>query len=191
MKKVVVAIIILFLLTSCERMYIVLSGDKPTIEIKGGRAYINGILGKRFYKKFKKFVEKNPDIKDLVLEKIPGSANDEWNVKSCLLIHNSGMNTEVTKSSVIESGGVDLFISGNFRTIEKGAKIGVHSWSDLRKEGTEYPRGSEEHDIFLDFFEQIGMDTAFYWLYIRSGSSRWNALHDRRGNREIWVEEVI
>ena len=36
------------------------------------------------------------------------------------------------------------------------------SWSDGDKEGYEYPRNSEEHNLFIDLFEQIGMDTVFY-----------------------------
>ena len=56
----------------------------------------------------KKFTNKNPNIEDYVLENIPGSVDDEWNVKSCLLIYNKGLNTELASHSVISSGGVDL-----------------------------------------------------------------------------------
>ncbi len=165
MKKVILITLISAFLISCEKMFILATPNgKPTIELKNGRGHINGILGKTFYKKFKKFTEDNPTVKDLVLEKIPGSANDEWNVKACLLLNEKGMNTEVTCNSVIESGGVDLFISGNKRIIEKGAKIGVHSWREGKKDGSEFPKESKEHDIFIDFFEKIGMNIDFYWF---------------------------
>jgi hypothetical protein len=151
------------LFISCEKTFIVLSGDKPNIELKNDKAYVNGILGKTFYKILVKFTDENPKVKDFVLENVPGSANDEWNVKSCLLIHKNGINTELLSTSEIASGGVDLFISGNSRVIADGAKIGVHSWREGKKEGIDFPRDSEKHDLFIDFFSTIEMDTAFYW----------------------------
>ena len=51
-------------------------GEYITIEIENGAAKINGTLGKQFHKKFEKFIEENPEIKDLILENIPGSIND-------------------------------------------------------------------------------------------------------------------
>ncbi len=174
MKRVVFCLSLLALFSSCESFYILLSGEKPSIVVKGKKAHINGVLGKRFYKKFVVFIEDNPIIKNLVLEQVPGSANDEWNVKSCVLLHEKGMNTELLSNSEIASGGVDLFISGNKRTIAKGAKIGVHSWSD-GKDGSTYPRDSEKHQIFFDMFAKVEVDTAFYWYTLRAAPA--NDIH--------------
>ena len=161
------AFIVLFL-SGCEMGRAILAGEKPTIEVKEEKAYINGVLGKPFHNKFKKFVAQNPTIKTVVFENVPGSANDEWNVKTCVLLHKSGMNTELKPYSEIASGGVDLFISGHKRTIAESAKIGVHSWSDGKKGGIEYPKDSKEHKIFLSFFKEIKMDTSFYWYTLRA-----------------------
>ena len=68
-------------------------GEYPTIEIENGATKINGTLGKQFHKKFEKFIEENPEINDLILENIPGSINDEWNVKTYRLAHQNCMNT--------------------------------------------------------------------------------------------------
>ncbi len=168
MKKLSILLFIALISFSCERVYIAATGENPTIKIVGNKARVNGVLGKRFYKKFSKFVEENPEVKTLILEDMPGSMNDEWNVKSCLLLHKKGLNTEVTSSSVIASGAVDLFISGNKRYISPGAQIGVHSWSEGSKEGSEYPKDAEEHKLFLDFFDEIGMDHAFYWYTLEA-----------------------
>lgn len=159
-------------LCSCEALFIATSGDKPEIAINNGKAHVNGILGKRFYKKFKLFIESNPKVKTIVLEYVPGSANDEWNVKSCMLLHQNNMNTELLPTSIIASGGVDLFISGNSRTIQEGAQIGVHSWSDGNKDGIAYPRTSKEHAIFIEMFNKIEMDTAFYWYTLRAAPAK-------------------
>lgn len=165
----------LFLFNSCETLLVALNGGAGDIVLKNGKAYINGTLGKKSHKNILAFIENNPTIKTFVLEIIPGSANDDYNVKTCLELNRRGINTELLPHSVIESGGVDLFISGNKRTISKGAKIGVHAWRGLTKEAADYPRDHEEHKIFLDFFDEIAMDTSFYWFTIRAAPA--NGMH--------------
>ena len=44
--------------------------------------------------------------------------------------------------------------------------------SYLKKDGSEYPRDSEEHKVFLDFFEVIEMDTAFYWYTLKASPGK-------------------
>lgn len=159
-------------LTSCTSILLKTIGEYPTIEIEGDQAKINGTLGKQFHKKLEEFVVENPEIKDLVLENIPGSINDEWNVKTCRLVHNNCMNTILKDDSEIASGGVDLFISGNNRIVTEGAKIGVHSWRDSKQDGAEYPRDSDEHKIFLEFFSEIDIDTSFYWYTLDAAEAK-------------------
>jgi hypothetical protein len=125
-------------------------------------------LGKTAHKRFKKLLEEYPDVKTLILEDVPGSMNDEYNVQTCELLHFNGISTKAMSYSEVASGGVDLLISGTNRTVEDGAKIGVHSWSSGNTEGIDYPIDSPEHEIFLDLFEAIGIDTAFYWYTLRA-----------------------
>jgi len=157
-------------LSSCESLYSAISGQKTEIAQinQSDTATVNGVLGKKFYKKFTKFHTEHPEVKHLVLQDIPGSLNDEWNIKSCQYLYDNCFHTIVTDSSSIASGGVDLFMSGNQRTVILGAKIGVHSWRDLKQDGSEYPRDSEEHVLFLDFYPKIDVDTAFYWYTLRA-----------------------
>ena len=145
----------------------ILAGEKPTIEVKEEKAYINGVLGKPFHNKFKKFVAQNPTIKTVVFENVPGSANDEWNVKTCVLLHKSGMNTELKPYSEIASGGVDLFISGHKRTIAESAKIGVHSWQDsMGTQAKDLAKDHKDHEMFIVYNnEMLGSDD-FYWYTI-------------------------
>lgn len=168
------ALIAFIALSSCEIVLTGITGQSPRIEQVNltDTATVNGVLGKQFYKKLKKFHAKNPQVKNLVLQDMPGSLNDEWNIKSCRFIHDSCFNTIVTDSSVVASGAVDLFISGNTRTCAPGAKIGVHSWRDLKQDGSEYPRTSDEHILFLDFFDAIEMDTTFYWYTLRAAPGK-------------------
>ncbi|AZQ62948.1 hypothetical protein EI427_12070 [Flammeovirga pectinis] len=139
-----------------------------SIEIKGEKAYVNGILGKTFYKRLQKALKENPQINTLILQQIPGSINDDWNVKSCLLIYKQGINTELLENSVVESGGADLFVSGKRLIIVEGAKIGVHSWAGSEKAAIEYPKDHDEHKIFLDLYTTVKIDTSFYWYTLKA-----------------------
>lgn len=170
--KIITSFLLLFLLFSCEKTLLTITKERPTLHIQNDELIINGVLGKTFYKSFKTIVLNNPQIKTVVFNRVPGSINDEWNVKSCLLLHENKLNTKLTDSSMIASGGVDLFISGIERTGVKESQIGVHSWRDLKKDGSEYPRNSSEHKLFIDFFEKIDIDTSFYWFTLRAAPAK-------------------
>ena len=149
---------------------------KPaTIKVQGDMAYVNGVLGKTFYRRFVKTLRKNPQLKTIVLQEVPGSMNDEWNLKSCLLLYKKGLHTKLQKNSIVESGGTDFFISGKELHIEKGAKIGVHSWAGDDLVATELPKNHPEHKLFLEFYPKIEIDTAFYWFTLRAAPE--NSMH--------------
>jgi len=168
MKKIIVIVLLSFFMASCEPIMLGLSGEKTaTFKVIEDKAYVNGVLGKKAHKKFMKTIKKHPNIKTLVLQEVPGSISDEWNVKTCEEVRKRGMNTYLESNSVIQSGGVDLFIAGVERFSERGAKIGVHSWRNLKKDGKEYPPEHKEHDIFVDYFDVIERDTSFYWFTLR------------------------
>ena len=68
------------------------------------------------------------------MTQISGSVNDAVNMHTGRLLRKNGFTTKLLSDSDIASGGVDLFCAGAKRIVEKGAKIGVHSWcctSDL------------------------------------------------------------
>lgn len=170
MKQILILFTIISL-SSCGAL-LQLTKEKSTIKtINKTTIELNGVLGKQMHKKLVKYIDNNPSLKKIILNQVPGSINDEWNVKTCLMVHENEIETYLTSSSIIASGGVDLFISGTKRTIETGAQIGVHSWSDGKKDGAEYPRESEENDLFIDFFNQIDMDTAFYWYTLEAAKA--------------------
>ena len=142
--------------------------DAPTIEVKGEKAFVNGTLGETFYHLFVKTLDKNPQLKTIVLLKIPGSVNDEWNLKSCLLLYKKGLNTELLNNSIVESGGTDLFVSGNKLILADGAKIGVHSWAGDDLVAAELPKDHPEHKMFLKFYSEVEVDSSFYWYTLKA-----------------------
>ncbi|NQY15671.1 MAG: alpha/beta hydrolase, partial [Henriciella sp.] len=60
-----------------------------------------------------------------------------------------------------------LFLAGVNRKIEDGACVGIHSWNDheLPQGMTplDLPSDHEEHQIYLEYYEFIGIDPDFYW----------------------------
>ena len=116
-------------------------GGASRIDIKNGIAYLNtiveidkntalyGALGTRTYNQIFDLITNHPEIATLVEGQISGSIHDEINVQTACLIRKSGLNIHLQSTSDISSGGVDLFISGNRRTMDDGAIVGVHSWA--------------------------------------------------------------
>lgn len=91
---------------------------------------------------------------------IGGSADDEINLYTGILMRDSGLNTKVSKNGSVFSGGTDLFAAGVKRTlevmdpnkaIEQNQQIGVHSWSDGEKSAKDYPFTHEMHRMQATF----------------------------------------
>jgi hypothetical protein len=138
-------------------------------------ASMNGTIGARSEKHFQNMMKNNPNIKLIVLEDCPGSKNDEVNLKLAKRIHDAGINTQLKSHSEIASGAVDLFLAGVERTMESGAKIGVHSWSGDGMEASELPESSTEHLLYINFYKSVGMTDQesrdFYFFTINAAKA--------------------
>lgn len=97
---------------------------------------------------------------------IGGSADDEINMYTGLLINENNMNTVVTASGSVFSGGTDLFAAGKKRTLERASKsgeieqaqqIGVHSWfdSELNKSAKQIPYTDDSHRQQATYFTKV------------------------------------
>lgn len=164
---------------SCEKSLMFVVGEKPAEFIVGDVdtvAVVNGVLGKNAHKNFLRLIEESPEVNTLILEEVPGSFNDEYNMQTGHLIRELGMTTMVKPYSEIASGGVDLFCAGLKRKIEDGAMLGVHSWSGGGKEATDYPEDDEAHHDQLEFFstmlgDSLGPIFYFYTIYAAPADS--------------------
>jgi hypothetical protein len=131
----------------------VLGAGSSHLEIKGKEAYLSGDLGTITYTQIKDLIKNHPEIKTIVMTNISGSVNDAVNMHTGRLLHENGFTTKVLSNSDIASGGVDLFCAGVNRIVEKGAKIGVHSWccvNDLT--AIELPKDHPAHQYQLEYF---------------------------------------
>lgn len=144
------------------------------IEIKGNEAYLSGDLGTITYWQIKDLIKNYPTIKTIVMTQISGSINDAVNMHTGRIIRENGFTTKVLSNSDIASGGVDLFCAGKERIVEKGAKIGVHSWccvNDLT--AIEIPKDHPAHKYQLTYFTMaLGPNNgpAFYFYTLEASS---------------------
>ena len=92
--------------------------------------------------------------------------DDDTMIPRAYRVRELGLNTHLLSTSVIQSGGVDLFLAGVERTIESGAMIGVHSWSDGSRDAADYARDAPEHEQNRKYVEDMLGSDAFYWFTI-------------------------
>lgn len=137
---------------------------------------MNGTIGGRTEKHWDNLIENHPKVTTLILEDCPGSKNDEVNLKVSQKIHDAGVNTHLRSNSIIASGAVDLFLAGNQRTIETGAQLGVHSWSEGGTEASELPESDPKHQPYIDYYLNVGFsqqearDFYFFTIYAAKAS---------------------
>ncbi len=133
---------------------------------------------------------------------IGGSADDDINMHTGLLIHQHKMDTEITQQGSVFSGGTDLFAAGQARIlhrasnspIEKNQQIGVHSWGQGDKTAKDFPFTDLSHRKQATFFNTImgdkGIDfylftldsapaTGAYWM-TKADSDKYQFITDIR-----------
>jgi pimeloyl-ACP methyl ester carboxylesterase len=131
--------------------------------------YMNGVIGSDTLDVMQEFLTKYPQIKTIVMQNVPGSMDDDVNLKASLEIRNRGIATHIPADGMVASGGTDMFLAGAKRTIDEGARLGVHSWSDNSgKVALDYPRDHEEHVKYLDYYDVMGIPADFYWYTLEA-----------------------
>ena len=168
--RLYLALVCALFVTSCMQLETMLENglDLTKVAVHNDKAYLMGEFNSQSYDKIKSVIDQNPEIKTIVLTINPGSLDDETTFKLARYIRRKKLNTHLINQSVIASGAVDLFLSGVNRTIEQGAKLGVHSWSDGVKQAKDYPRDHEVHDFNATYIKDMIGDDDFYWYTIYS-----------------------
>lgn len=157
-------------LASCAEHY------SPTQFVaQGDRIVVTGAIDHTTLDAFREVAADNPQIKTLVLQNIEGSVDDDANVIFSREVRNRGFDTVVPSDGMVASGGTDLFLAGNKRTLKPGACVGVHSWGGGGIIATELPEDDPEHDRYLDYYGDIGVSEDFYWYTLEVASE--NEMH--------------
>ncbi|KLN66834.1 hypothetical protein ZX61_04060 [Vibrio sp. VPAP30] len=149
-----------------------------TVDSSFEQARVNGVICSGSYTAFEQMTKLYPKVKLLRLMEIPGSVDDETNLRLSKMIHQVGISTYLDDKGIVESGGTDLFLSGVTRKAEKGAKIGVHSWAFEDDDGkvvggVNLPKSSPEHQPYIEYYQDIGLSKPeeFYWFTMHAASA--------------------
>lgn len=135
-------------------------------EVKENAILMNGEINSKTFADLKKVVSENPKIKKIILKDVPGSLDDESNLKMMNWVREKGFVTHLEKDSHVASGGADFFLAGVERTMEKGAKIGVHSWTDGEVEAKDLPKDHKLHQGYVKYTKKMLGTDDFYWFTI-------------------------
>jgi len=157
-------------LSACEMVVVNALNMIETTEftVVGENLIMNGEINSKTLDQFNEVIEGNPEITTLVEVDVPGSLDDDTMYQLVYRVRELGLNTHLRSDSRIYSGGVDLFLGGVERSIEAGAELGVHSWSDGVNEAMDFPRGSPEHEANRKLIEDMLGADDFYWFTIEA-----------------------
>ena len=142
--------------------------DLTQTAVDGNRLYLMGELNSQTPDKVKAVIKDNPQVDTIVLTAMPGSLDDESTFPLARWLRERNLNTHLLSDSVIASGAVDLYLAGVNRTMEEGAQLGVHSWSDGSNEATDFPRDRKEHRFNADYIDAMLGSEDFYWFTIEA-----------------------
>ncbi len=167
MKKSLI-LVALVALSACEVISSIVVNMVETTEftVEGDTLLMTGTINSKTLAQFNEIYAQNPDITTLVELSIPGSMDDDTMIALAYRVRELGLNTHLRARSEIYSGGVDLFLAGVQRTIDAGAEVGVHSWSDGIRDAADYPRSAPEHEQNRRYIEAMLGSDEFYWFTI-------------------------
>jgi len=160
LKFSVFALFLIGTLASCNRTTVDGLGVNYGIfrVVDSNTAVMNGVIKGRSVSDFEFMMEDHPNVEKIVMEDCPGSKDDDANLEMAREVFKEGIHFHLEDYSEIASGAVDLYLAGTKRTREPGSRIGVHSWADgNNNEASDYPKGHEEHQPYIDYFMSIGM----------------------------------
>ena len=75
----------------------------------------------------------------------------------------------VPENGEIYSGAVDFYLAGVVRRLADSAVVGDHSWATGDNiEGAALPMDDPQHQLYLDFYPEVGVPADFYWFTLQA-----------------------
>jgi len=169
-RRAVIALLAGAAVTGCSELY---PEEEPSRFWAEGRTlFMTGTIFSRTPELLSSALASNPQVTEIAMLEVPGSANDAANLRAARMVRAAGLNTRLLPDSLIASGGTDFFVAGRNRVIAPGAMVGVHSWSTIGGlDGASLPRDAREHQDYLSYFRDMGVPDAFYWFTLQAASS--------------------
>ncbi|ARP38465.1 hypothetical protein [Vibrio syngnathi] len=155
-----------------------LQGDTAlTFKIKGTIASVNGVACSGSPKAFDDMMKAHPNTKTLNFIDMGGSMNDDANIQLAYKVRAKKLDTYISSIGHVASGGTDLFVAGVKRTVEPGARLGVHSWAEGSLQGASLPVGHSQHKPYIDYYKKMGLPdpSGFYWFTLKAAPA--NGMH--------------
>ena len=147
---------------------------------------MTGVIDNKIGARLETLLARHPGVKTIIMRHVEGSVDDEANLKAASMVRARGLHTLIPADGLVASGGTDFFLAGVRRTVEAGARIGVHSWSGLAVEGADLPRDHPEHQPYLRYYRAMGIPAEFYWYTLRAAPSdemHWMSQDEQRRYR--------
>ena len=132
-------------------------------EVDGTVAVMRGVINAATPARVLELAFRHPEVRTLVLADVPGSIDDVANLRAGRYLRELGFDTHVPTGGEVASGGTDLFLAGVRRSAGNSALFGIHSWDGGPVAAIDLPRDHEEHRLYLDYYEEMGIPAAFYW----------------------------
>lgn len=137
-----------------------------------------GVIGNTTPAVVQNLINNYSKVTTIVMHLVPGSMDDHSNLTASKALKNKGYKMYLpstnafSQKSLIASGGVDMFLSGEVRVIDLAAEVGVHSWSDGTNDASDFPVGHPYHQPYIDYYKQMGFSEedakAFYYFTINA-----------------------
>lgn len=143
-------------------------GEGLTLDVRGDLLFVKGVVDRRSRRETSALLDTSPSVRTAVLTMVPGSVDDETNFALGRMLRAAGVTTYLPARGLVASGGTDLFLAGVRRIVERGARVGVHSWASESVDGNDIPRDDASHRIYLEYYRDIGIAEAFYWFTLEA-----------------------
>ena len=153
-----------------KEIYSYMKADNTPVKftVKGETAYMTGVITASTPATVLQLLFEHPEVTTIEMLTVPGSIDDVANLRASLYVHKFGLNTKLNANSSVASGGTDFFLAGRQRIVEKGAKIGVHSWGGGNVAATDVPKDDPAHEKYLNYYKIVGIPQAFYWYTLEA-----------------------
>ncbi|NUH64592.1 alpha/beta hydrolase [Sulfitobacter sp. S0837] len=174
MIRLVAAFALLLAIAACGTLENARDGMR--MQVQGPYLLVSGTITSRTPANFERNLRVNPRVDTVVLGRIDGSIDAAATHRMGRRIRAMGLATELRSNSVVDSGGVELFLAGVERRMAPGAKLRVHSWRNGYREGSSYPRNASEHQMTRRYVTQMLGSDAFYWFTLQAAPS--NEIHE-------------
>nr|WP_281501118.1 alpha/beta hydrolase [Erythrobacter sp. F6033] len=163
----------------------------PFRVIDGKRAAVVGTTGPQSPLHFDAMMRDFPQLAVLELVDAGGTSHDIANLEVGRRIRAAGLTTHVPNGGSARSGGVELFLAGEKRTMAAGAQFAVHSWLDnYGRQPADFAPDAPANRLYLNYYVEMGMseDRARSFYAMTNSVPHSSALWLKADDMQSWIK---